>query len=262
MDDNNELTIYILQQLRQGVPEHAVRAILTQNGWPQPLVDRAFSMVQQARPHQVTPPDLTPTVAPAQPQPIQTQLPTPAVDPRPVIEGEKKLERRSNLRRHALIATLIVVLLTVIAAGVFFFTQQNDTPATEKPATNTSSMDEQRKDTVDKFADELIAYYESKDTYPTFDSIITPDFALGNEGLDTTKYQDPKWDVKNTACTDASGRAVLANARTKGCLAYRVTALSGEDCDAEVKKCTRVVVTANLENNKPYILVLDRNSKE
>jgi hypothetical protein len=262
MDDNNELIIYVLQQLRQGVPEQAVRNILAQNGWPQPLIDRAFSMVQQARPHEVAPP----TGTLPQALPPESALPAPAENPYPILEDERKLEKRSNRRRRAFIATLIILLLAGIGAGVFFFTQKKEpTPKKETQKTTqaaTSNPDTQRKERIDGLSAELIHYYDEKGTYPTFTQLNSPDFATSKSGFDITKYRDPSWDAKKPSCADDKGRAILVATRIEGCFTYRATAVNGEDCDGNEKKCTRAVITTTLQNKKPHIVALDQNKKE
>ncbi|MEK7152669.1 MAG: hypothetical protein AAB834_01870 [Patescibacteria group bacterium] len=261
MDDNNELIIYILQQLRQGVPEQAVRNVLAQNGWPQPLVDRAFSMVQQARPHDVTPAFESSDSSLPQAQPQEPELPAPSEDPYPAIEEEKKLEKRSN-RRRTLLALVFVVFLAMVGSAIFFASRAI-APAPKKETQKTvPNPDNQRRDRLNALATELTSHYKEKGTYPTLAEINSPEFATSKHGFDSTKYRDPAWDPDSKRCVDDKGRAVFLDTRAETCLTYRVTALSGEDCDGLTKKCTRVVLTVNLQDKKPYIVALDQNKKE
>jgi len=260
MDDNNELTIYILQQLRQGVPEQSVRAILAQNGWPQPLVDRAFSMVMQARPHPLTPPAGTP---PDLTTPVQqtNRLPAPTENPYPILEGEKKRERRSILRK---VLTVLGVLLVIalIGAAIWFFTQSKDDD-NDKAKQQPISQDDERKENLDKLADALMSYYsKSGNSYPTLAAINDPNFATSKNGFKTAGYSDPDWSKDKSTCVNDKKETVFVEAHTAGCITYRVTAANGEECNAEEKACTRLVLTSLLDTKQPYIVVLDQNVKE
>jgi hypothetical protein len=260
MDDNNELTIYILQQLRQGVPEQSVRAILAQNGWPQPLVDRAFSMVMQARPHALTPPAGTP---PDLTTPVQqtSNLPPPTENPYPILEGEKKRERRSIMRK--LLAVLgVLLVIALIGGAIWFFTQSRENNK-DNTKQQPISQDEKRKENLDKLADALMSYYsKSGNSYPTLSSINDPNFATSKNGFKTAGYNDPAWNKDKSTCTNDKKEATFVEAHTAGCITYRATAANGEDCDAKDKACTRLVLTSLLDTKQPYIVVLDQNVKE
>lgn len=269
--DDNELTIYILQQLRQGVPEQSIRTILVQNGWPQHLVDRAFSMVQQAAPHNIPPAGYTQENQQTYANPAVANLPAPAENPFPAVEEEiqkEKAAKKGGALRAVLVAVLIVVLLAAASfAGYFIYkTVKNHSSksdeATTSQAPSKAEQDNQRKKDIDMLADKLMSYYSSKHTYPTLADMNSESFAAAKNGFDISKSKDPSWDSKKTECTDKKGRVVLADGRTAGCYSYRATAMNGGDCDANDTKCTRVVLTANLSNNKPYIVVLDQNVKE
>lgn len=258
MDENNELTIYILQQLRQGIPENAIRDVLSQSGWPQALVDRAFTMILQARPHNLTPsyPDIKPTQIP------EAELPAPKDNPRPLIlEKEKRLAKRSYLRKTV---TIIAVLLTVMAigAGVYWLVNKDSGRSEQKTSTVNVSLDQKRAKTIDDLADKLMAYYSAQGAYPSFSSITAADFVSSPDGFDASKYTDPAWSTKRSACVDSTGKPTLTETRADDCISYRATALNGGDCDGLSRKCTRVVLTATLDSNKPYIVALDRNGKE
>jgi hypothetical protein len=256
MDENNELTIYILQQLRQGIPEKAVRDVLAQSGWPQALVDRAFTMILQARPHNLTP--SYPNVAPAQTP--EAELPAPKDNPRPVLENEKKLEKRGYLRKTLTIIAVLLVL-AAIGAGTYWLMNKDNKPAQKASSTNVS-LDPKRTKTINGLSDKLIAYYSAKGTYPSFVAITAADFAASPSGFDASKYTDPAWNAKKSACVDSAGNPTFTETRADNCISYRATALNGGDCDGLDKKCTRVVLTVTLDSNKPYIVALDRNSKE
>lgn len=274
MDDNNELTIYVLQQLRYGVPEQSIRANLAQNGWPQPLIDRAFSMVQQAAPHNLPSSNTyqQPQVQPATPV---SDLPSPTDNPFPVIESRKKAENKGRARRIMLTVAIVLILLGMaVAAGLLIYKaikQQSQNAAEQKPQATqqdakesakekAAAQDKQRKSDVDALAQSLKGYYASKQTYPTLAQLNSQDFAKNN-GIDAAKFKDPTWNNK-ADCVGDQGKVVLAEGRVKDCYSYRATASNGADCDAAGTKCTRIVLTANLSDNKPYVVALDQNERE
>lgn len=269
MDDNNELIIYVLQQLRYGVPEQTVRQTLAQNGWPQPLIDRAFSMVQQAAPHNVPP---TSYEQQAQPQatdmnlPVAAELPTPAADPYPAIEEKQRIEKRSGILRSFVITIVVLVSLAAAAFGgylVYKAVKQHSNKPSQAATIQTKSADAQRKDSISSLVTDLTKYYSAKETYPSLAQINGADFASKEDGFSVTKYKDPKWDADKTkACVSPEGLPIFADSRSENCFSYRVTAINGADCDAIATKCTRVVLTANLDGNKPYVVALDQNKKE
>lgn len=269
MDDNNELTIYVLQQLRYGVPEQSIRANLAQNGWPQPLIDRAFSMVQQAAPHNLPSSN---TYQQAQAASPVSDLPSPTENPFPVIESRKKAESKGRARRIILTTVIVLILLGMaVAAGLLIYKaikQQSQNSANEQK-TQTSqqdgkakaaAQDKQRKSDLDALAQSLKGYYAAKQTYPVLAQLNSPDFAKNN-GIDATKFKDPTWNNK-AACVDDQGNVALAEGRVKDCYSYRATATNGADCDADGIKCTRIVLTANLSDDKPYVVALDQNELE
>lgn len=276
MDDNNELIIYVLQQLRYGVPEQSIRANLAQNGWPQPLIDRAFSLVQQAAPHNL--PSSTTYQQPAtQPATPVSDLPTPADNPFPAIETQRKDANKGKTLRILLTTLAILVLLGMAAvAGLLIYKaiqqhnessgKQDNTAKTSQQQPNdsakdkTATEDKQRKADIDALAEALKGYYTAKQTYPTLAQLNSADFAT-TSGIDVSKFKDPSWTTKS-GCTDDKGRVVLADGRTKGCYSYRATASNGADCDANGTKCTRIVLTADLSGDKPYVVAIDQNEVE
>ncbi len=277
MDDNNELTIYILQQLRYGVPEQTVRATLAQNGWPQPLVDRAFSMVMQAAPHQVPPQGdlagpqaayMQPAAelpAPAQPQQASAALPMPE---EPQVQfpstAQKKTRQRKSWLRPLIVGLIALVVLFAISFGAFMAYKalnHHNKPA-KQTGISATQADNIRKQNISKLADDLSSYYSKYHSYPTLSDVNSTSFAVAQGAFDESKLHDPSWSAKKSQCTDKQGRAQLAANRSGDCFSYRVTARNGADCDASSKPCTRVVLTANLSNNKPYIVALDENIKE
>jgi len=272
MDDNNELIIYVLQQLRYGVPEQSIRQTLAQNGWPQPLIDRAFSMVQQAAPHNVPPTDYAQQMQPQMPEvalptAVTPELPSPAADPYPAIDEMQRNERRSNVMRRLVITISVLVLLAGAAFGGYLLykaIKQNADNA-DKPASTiqTKNDDTQRKESMAALVNDLTKYYTEKGTYPTLAQINNPDFASKDKGFNVSKYKDPKWDAdKAKACTSQKGQPMFADGRSENCFSYRATASNGGDCDAVATMCSRVVLTANLDGNKPYVKALDKNTEE
>jgi hypothetical protein len=271
MDDNNELVIYVLQQLRYGVPEQSIRANLAQNGWPQPLIDRAFSMVQQAAPHNLP----SSNTYQATDQPAVTpvsDLPTPAENPFPALETQKQERAKGHTRRVLLITITVLVLLGMASfAGLLIYkavkqhNEQTKEPVVvqqEKPKKQEKDLDTPRKADLDSLAKELTKYYAANGTYPTLTQLNSVEFAATEGAIDETKFQDPVWDAKKAICVDAQSRVLLADGRTAGCYGYRSTAANGSDCDADVTKCTRFVLTANLEGDKPYVISFDDNARE
>jgi hypothetical protein len=270
MDDNNELVIYVLQQLRYGVPEQSVRANLAQNGWPQPLIDRAFSMVQQAAPHNLPSSNTYPQ---QQPTPV-SDLPTPAEDPFPAIETQKKVETKGRTRRVLLITVITLVLLGLASFGgllIYKAVQQHNrtadksaTTSQEKPAQKKkeADLDTPRKEKLDSLADALNAYYTKKQTYPTLAQLNDPAFAATEGNVDGSKYKDPAFDAKKSDCVDEQGRTLFTEIRTPNCFSYRATAANGADCNAADIICTRIVLTANLKGDKPYVIAFDKGVRE
>lgn len=273
MDDNNELIIYVLRQLRYGVPEPTIRQTLVQNGWPLPLIDRAFSMVQQASPHNVPP---TSYDNQAQPVAQEMSLPSAQAEPeaqpalRPALPPrENKDKAPSKVGRRILITLVILILLAAAAVGGYFVykaVKDRDNDKTTKQ-TSTSQQpkvdkDRERKEDLNLVVAKLSAYYSTKQTYPTLAQLNSGGFTSEAKGFDISKYKDPSWDAKKSTCVNEQGKVIFSDARADGCYGYRVTALNGADCDADTTPCTRAVLTANLEGNKPYIVALDRNSQE
>ncbi len=273
MDDNNELTIYILQQLRYGIPEQTIRQALAQNGWPQPLVDRAFSMVLQAASR-----GAAPTVQ-RQPSSVQSanlslpaaELPQPAVEPNvmqtpnlpPKTEKPKRPSGARFGRRLFIVLLILVLLIGATVGGFLIYKAVKDHSArSAKTSSQTKpNTDTQRKSDINTIATNLTSYYEAKQTYPTIDQVNAADFASSEKGFDITRFKDPDW-TKKAGCVSEQGTPIFAADRTDSCYSYRVTAPNGADCNADNITCTRVVLTASLTNNKPYIVALDRNSRE
>jgi hypothetical protein len=247
MDNNGQLINYIVQELKRGVPEADVRSALLQAGWPPSPVEHAFIMLRQ-------------NDRSAPQTPVGAELPpvssTIAAPRNPAIEAPRT---QPKLMWYAQRRWLLVVVLVVLGLGMAggFYAINKDTP--HQSAIN---RDIDRKTALSAVVDKLSAYYKAKDTYPTRAKINAVSFSKGEQGFDITDYRDPEWSAANTACTDKSGRAILTNSRGKGCFAYRVTALNGDDCNGAVVKCTRVVITAQLESGKPFIIALDQNKKE
>lgn len=250
-----------MQQLRQGVSEQAIRGILAQNGWPQPLVDRAFSMISQAQPHNLTPPA---GVQPIQRKPEKqtAELPTPAGNPYPILESEKQRERKSIARR--ILTTLGILLVMILIAGsAYYFTLANNGQDKNATTPQTVSTDTKRKANIDKLSEQLMSYYSSNNnTYPTFATVNSAGFAASDNGFATTDYIDPSWNKDKSPCVNAQKQVIFSETHKTGCVTYRATAANGEDCDAGAKPCTRVVLTAMLDNKEPYIVALDQNTKE
>jgi hypothetical protein len=272
MDDNNELIIYVLRQLRYGVPEQTIRETLVQNGWPAPLIDRAFSMVQQAAPHNVPPSSYSNQAQPVAqemslPSAQQTQEVQPALRPA-LPPREKGNKKPSKVGRRLLIALIILALTAAISFGGYLLYKAAKGQDSDKPTQTSTSQqpkvnkDKKRKDDLTLLATKLTEYYSANKTYPTLAQINSGGFASGTKGFDITKYKDPSWDAKKSACVSDQGKVIFSGARNEGCYTYRVTALNGADCDADANACTRAVLTANLEGDKPYIIALDRNTQE
>jgi hypothetical protein len=267
MDDNNELIIYVLQQLRYGVSEQAVRATLAQTGWPQPLIDRAFSMVQQAAPHQMPPTDYSaaqaaytqPAASLPSPAEPTSALPAPEEPQMQFPSTRKETKKRKRLVRPLIITLIVIALLGALGFGLYKAMRHD--PAS-KPQVTTAQADATRKQAVDKLATELQAYYNKYHSYPTLNDINSLTFSSAKNAFDESKTHDPTWNAKKSTCVDSQGRAQLTDTRSSDCFSYRVTAMNGSDCDESAKPCTRVVLTANLSNNKPYIVALDQNIKE
>lgn len=271
MDDNNELVIYVLQQLRYGVPEQAVRANLAQNGWPQPLIDRAFSMVQQAAPHNLPASNSYPQAQTATPV---SDLPSPADNPFPAIETQKREESKGKTRRVLLITFIIVFLLGLASfAGFLIYKaiQQHDNA--EKPATSSqqkspekkkeANLDGPRKQNLESLAEALNTYYGAKQTYPTLAQLNSAEFATTEGNVDESKFTDPSWDATKSECINAqTNKAILTEVRTANCFSYRAMATNGGDCDGDATKCTRIVLTANLKGDKPYVIAFDEGTRE
>ncbi|HEY5668316.1 MAG TPA: hypothetical protein VIR03_04090 [Candidatus Saccharimonadales bacterium] len=271
MDDNNELIIYVLQQLRYGVPEQTIRATLAQNGWPQPLIDRAFSMVGQAQPS--TPAtDITGGQQaygmPAANLPTSTadngtSLPLPDEPQFKMPRAYDKPNGKQSWRKLLIILLTSLVLLGIGIGGYFAYkTLAGNKPkqqATAQP--NATELDATRKQRIDQLAIKLQNYYITNKTYPLIAQINNAGFANTKNGFAIMDLVDPQWN-KKLGCTDQQGNPVLIDARSPGCFSYRVTAMNGSDCNADSIACVRVVLTANLSDNKPYIVALNRNVKE
>lgn len=272
MDDNNELIIYVLRQLRYGVPEQTIRETLVQNGWPAPLIDRAFSMVQQAAPHNVPPSSYASQAQPvAQEMSLPSAQPTQEVQPalRPALPPREKTNKEpSKIGRRLLIVLIILALAAGLAFGGFLLYKAAKGKDSDKPTQASTSQqpktdkDKKRKDDLSLVTAKLTAYYSANKTYPTLAQINSGGFASSTKGFDINKYKDPNWDAKKSVCVNEQGKVTFSDARNDGCYTYRATALNGADCDADATVCTRVVLTANLEGNKPYIVALDRNTQE
>lgn len=133
-----------------------------------------------------------------------------------------------------------------------------------QPATiQDKGADDQRKDSIASLVSHLSAYYDVKQTYPSFAQINSADFATKEKGFNVSRYKDPKWDAsKAKACVSPQNLPIFAENRSENCFSYRATAPNGSDCDAIATKCTRVVLTANLDGNKPYVIALDQNKQE
>lgn len=261
MDDNNELIIYVLQQLRQGVPEQVVRTTLAQNGWPQPLIDRAFSMVQQARPHEVPP-----TTQYQGPAPVGGFASTQAATPQQNNElpaALKPSKTQKSSRRGLIAGIVITVAVLAVAGGAALFVLNN---RSEKPTATTQQQtdtgDEERKKSLESLATKLEAYYEKNGTYPTLAAVNDPAFANTEGGFDLKLLQDPSWDAKKSPCVSKEGTAIFAETRAEGCISFRSTALNGSECNGADIKCTRVVITSTLNGNKPYLIAIDQNKRE
>lgn len=243
MDNTGQLINYIVQELKRGVPEASIRSTLLQNGWPTEPVNRAFSMLSQSGP----------VTAAAELPPVSNSNDQPA--PQPVQIRQERIEapRRNRSVRQPLVVGLILLLLAAAAFGIFTVISNRSRPA---------NIDEARKDTLNSLADKLAAYYTANSTYPALSRLNSPGFASEKDGFDISEYRDPSWERENTKCKDKEGRAILLESRAKDCYAYRVTAPNGDVCNGESKKCTRMVLTATLGSDKPYIVGLDQNKKE
>jgi hypothetical protein len=274
MDDNNELIIYVLRQLRYGVPEQTIRETLAQNGWPMPLIDRAFSLVQQAAPHTVPPTTFE------QAQANHQEMSLPATQPSGQTEAQPNLRpslpqrekpandtKPSGAGRRFLIIFLVLILLAGAGVGGYFaykaFTDKSEEKPKQQATTQTAkNKDDKRKKDLGQISGKLSEYYNAKQTYPTLAQINSGGFASTSKGFDITKYKDPVWDAQKSACKNERGGVIFSDSRSEGCYTYRATALNGGECDGEGIPCTRVVLTANLEGNKPHIIALDRNRQE
>ncbi|HEU4914800.1 MAG TPA: hypothetical protein VFT16_05385 [Candidatus Saccharimonadales bacterium] len=275
MDDNNELIIYVLRQLRYGVPEQTIRDTLVQNGWPLPLIDRAFSLVQQSAPHSVPPSSYDP-----QSQPASQEMSLPAAQSadqgaeqqvalRPVMPTrESQPKEPTKTGKRFLVIALVCILLAGIGAGAYFayqaYSSDTSTGKPKQPTTTQISRDKDdaRKKNIRQVAGKLTEYYNAKQTYPTLAQLNDGGFASSTKGFDISKYKDPAWDATRSDCVNEQGNVIFAEARSEGCYSYRATASNGAECGAEGTPCTRAVLTANLEKNKPYIVALDRNRQE
>ncbi|HET8671626.1 MAG TPA: hypothetical protein VFM05_13680, partial [Candidatus Saccharimonadales bacterium] len=196
-----------------------------------------------------------------EPSPQTTQpaaeLPVPADNPYPALKDERSREAPSK-RRQILVILLGLLALLVIGGMIYYFTTK------EKPSREPAKVqiDDKRKEAVNRLASELLEYYKAKGTYPTLQEVNTPEFSKLPEGFNVDTYRDPSWNAQKSTCVTAQGKATLAEKRAGNCIAYRVTAPNGADCDAQQLKCTRAVLTATLEGDKPFIAALDRNKRE
>jgi hypothetical protein len=247
MDNNSELINYIVQELKRGVPEQSIRTALLQSGWAPGPVDRAFIMLRQG---DLSTPQTTagaelPTVSGA-----NAASYTQVTSEKPVVLPIQSKQKTTHW-------PLIIVLCMLLGAGsiaAFYFSRQDTAP-------KVTNYDTTRKISLDTLADKLATYYAAKNTYPTRNKINDARFANTSKGFNTNQFRDPKWNNKNTGCAQ-EGRAIFTELRSAGCVAYRVTAANGDDCDETKIKCTRVVLTATLQSGKPYIVALDHNKKE
>jgi hypothetical protein len=241
MDNTGQLINYIVQELKRGVPEASIRSTLLQNGWPTEPVNRAFGMLSQSGP----------AAAAAELPPVSNVQPNP--QPQPVqIRTERATPPQHNKPIRQLLIVGLILLLLAVGALVAFMS------ISRQPA----DPDTARRDSLNSLTDKLAAYYTARGTYPTRDELNSSGFASTQAGFDISKYHDPAWEKENTKCKDKAGRAILVESRAKGCFTYRATALNGDDCNGGSKKCTRVVLTATLASDKPYIVGLDQNKKE
>lgn len=263
-DSDNELIIYVLQQLRQGVPEATIRGVLAQNGWPQQLIDRAFSMVQQAAPHDLTPKSYD-KITPLRPTLAQPALPTPNEKPylRPDASQPSTLtpEPGKGRRRIFVVSLAILLLATAGLLALFVNDKEASAPNGKPQQQSKTNPDTQRRNHVNALSGELTAYYRAKGTYPTLAQLNAPAFATAEEGFDITTFRNPSWKDSST-CTDKEKRPIFTDVRAEDCYIYRATALNGGDCDGAAARCTRFVLSAILEGGKPYIIAFDQNKKE
>jgi type II secretory pathway pseudopilin PulG len=242
MDNTGQLINYIVQELKRGVPEASIRSALLQNGWPAEPVNRAFSILGHGEPATPVAAEL-PEISDKQPASSPIQLPKERSEPEP--------QKSRSVRR----ALVVIVLLALLGAvGIFWFIASRPSSPAE--------IDAARKATLNTLADRLSDYYTANDTYPTLAELNSSRFVSTEKGFAVADYRDPVWKGENAACKDKEGRAKLLASRAKGCFGYRVTAGNGDDCNAKSQKCTRVVLTATLESDKPLIVALDQNKKE
>jgi hypothetical protein len=278
-----QLARYVYQQLQQGVSEQNIRAALAQNRWTPDWIDAVFNVVHQ-NPNMFNAPAIQPlkrsenlkaTTADPQSTPEISRSANPVFPTRPGRPNKSATKKKSNTKRKLLITAVLVVLLGLMT-GTYFLMHQKDkagntqstgsttnTPANqdkkEEEKKLAKSPDEERKDDLNTLLSNLADYYVAHKMYPTYDALKSKAFADQNKDFDTTAFADPKWSADNLACTEGD-KAILAAKPTPGCYAYGATSSDGAACDNQKVFCTRITVTATLDNGADYHIILDKNT--
>lgn len=276
MDNTLEqLAQYILQEIRQGVPDAQIRKTLADNGWAPPAIDGAFGIVQHYTSHPLLPqPSTDQQSGPSQPvEPLYAARFPEVPAMRPVsatpTQGTQVATRSKGKRGKKLLLTLLVILLFAgIGTGTTLFIQKHDAKQAKQPAITQQQAqspqqktdpDTTRKENLNILLTNLSDYYIANHTYPTLGNLNDASFLQKQTGFNVAAFVDPAWSKADAACTGQNGKTTLATGPAAHCFAYTSSTSDGSACDAATTACTKLSVTAVLKDGTPYTVSLDQN---
>jgi len=116
-----------------------------------------------------------------------------------------------------------------------------------------------RKDELNTLLSNFSDFYVLHQAYPTTIQLNDPGFVFLPDEPSLRVIADPKWSAADKTCVGADGKAIFAAAPTPHCFAYIAVAKDGGVCDGTATVCTKLTLTATLENGQPYAISLDQN---
>jgi hypothetical protein len=277
MDDTLEqLAQYILQEIRQGVPDAQIRKTLADNGWAPPAIDGAFGIVQHYTSHPLLPQPST-NQQPDHSQPVEPlhaarfpEIPTMRpVSAAPATNTYVATRSKGKRSKKLLLALLVVLLFAGIGTGTVVFIQKHDASKQSKKPVSTQQQaqstqqkidpDTTRKDNLNILLTNLSDFYIANHTYPTLGNLNDAAFLQKQTGFNVAAFADPAWSKADAACTGQNGKPTLATGPAAHCFAYVSLTSGGSACDAATTVCTKLSVTAVLKDGTPYTVSLDQN---
>lgn len=144
--------------------------------------------------------------------------------------------------------TIIEMVVVIIIIGIL-----STLVITTYSGVQAQNRNKDRQADIDTLQSQLEVYYAQYSRYPTVANLNDNAWRQANlKDLSTDSLKDPRWNDKNTNCTN-NKQVVIAGKIATSCYTYQPVGADGTACDNTATDCTQYTLTAQLEGSGKYV---------